>query len=790
MKIFSECNYPVAWIVWKIQPPACSATCVIKGTFSLHPNEKSGPAEEHTPLSGDLFVDDDMEKSCFYESDFACFKPRTDLVLFGKCHPPGNQPVQGCRVTFMVGEQKKLLYVFGNRHWKKSATGPQTISDPVPFTEMPLVYENSFGGAGFTDNPHGKGFSQMVSETGQEYWPLPNIEDPNRLLASSDNCPGPVGFGPLGRMWPQRMAQKVGTYDDLWLKERWPYFPVDFDWGYFNCAPPDMQMNQYLLGDEILYFENLHPLYPHYHAQLPCLRTRLFINEAGEDAPRFREIKLKLDTMWIDMESEKLNLVWRGVIEVANEEMQEIQHCLVVSESMDKAPESLAYYQALLLQRLREEQEEDKEEPPVEIIPFDDSWVKEMDAGFARMEEDFKKIEAQAAESEKATKAILVAAGIDLAELERAQEAAAKMSLKDMLTQTAKQEQQIRESSPELAKKMPPPMTPKEIDGIDQSFQFEPWTEIDSFPEPLTREDCEKRIGAKESFENEDLTGLDLANLDFSNCNCRSTNFSGASLLGATFTAANLSGANLAGCDLSNLDFQGANLSGADLTGAILTSTILRSTVLDDADFSKASLENAIFDQARGFRTIFVAANLKAARFVDADLREADFETANLETANFTHANLKEASVEGAQGKGIIFQSANLTGLHASESPDFTGGNFKGALAAESIWESATLERADFSAAYLVNADFAKASLKQARFSGADLTKARFEKADLTETSMPFTNLFQGSLEKAKLVKTDLRGTNLYEVEFYLAEINGVRFDGSNLKMTKLAKKG
>jgi uncharacterized protein YjbI with pentapeptide repeats len=790
VKILSLCDYPIAWIVGKISPPAYSATCIIKGTFSLRRNGKAEPVEEHDPLSGDLFVEDDMERSYIYESDFACFKPRTDLFLYGKCHPLGNQPAQGCRVTFQVGEQKKSLYIFGNRFWQQNAAGVWGISDPTPFTEMALIYENSYGGAGFANNPVGKGFSRTINEAGKEYWPLPNIENPERLLVSPDQHPDPVGFGPLGRMWPLRTTGKIGTYDDRWLQERWPYFPSDFDWGYFNGAPPDMQMNGYLLGDEPLYFENLHPQYPHYHAQLPCLRTRLFINEIVGDAARFREVKLKLDTLWVDMEAEKLNLIWRGVIEVASEEMQEIQHCLVVSESMDNAPEPLEYYQFLLLQRLQEEQEEDKEEPPVEIIPFDDSWVKEMEADFSRMEEDFKKIEAQAAETEKSTKAILVAAGIDPAELKRAQKSIANMPFKDILTQAAKQEQQIRELSPELAKKMPPPMTPKEIDEIDQSFQFEPWTEIDSFPEPLTREDCEKRIDIKMSFENEDLTDLDLTNLNFSGCNCCNTTFSGASLQGATFTAANLSGANLAGCDLSNLNFQGANLGGADLTGTILTAAILSSTVLDDTDFSTASLENAIFDQAHGFRTIFVAANLKAARFIGADLQEADFETANLETANFTHANLKEASVESANGRGIIFQSANLTGLHASAGPDFTGGNFKGALAAESIWEDATLEGADFSAAYLVNADFTKASLKKARFSGADLTKARFEEADLTETSMMYVNLFQGSLEKAKLVKTDLQGTNLYEVEFYLAEISGAKFEGSNLKMTKFANKG
>jgi uncharacterized protein YjbI with pentapeptide repeats len=790
LKVFSESKYTVAWHVGKINPPAYSATCIIKGTFSLKPGGKAEPVEEHDPLSGDLFVDDNTEKSCIYESDFACYKPRADILLVGKCHTPRQESLQGCRVTLQVGAQKKSLYVFGDRFWQKNRAGAWTISEPIPFTEMPLIFENSFGGPGFADNPCGKGNRKLTRATGEEYWPLPNIEDPRRLLIAPDQCPDPAGFAPLGRMWPRRSAGKVGTYDDLWLNERWPYFPTDFDWGYFNCAPPDMQCG-YLGGDEALYFENLHPIYAHYNTQLPCLRARLFVTELKEGEKRFREIKLNLDTLWVTIEEEKLHLVWRGVIEIGDEEITAIEQCLVVSESLDMEPEPLEYYQALLLRRLQEEQEEDEEEDPSPVIvPFDDSWVKEMDADFARMEEDFKKIEAEAAESEKEVRKMLVEAGIDPAELDRAQNAAAQMSLKDMLTKSAKQEQQMRESSPELAGKMPLPMTAEEIEEIDQSFQFEPtMDDFEPMPEPLTREDCEHRITGKENFENADLAGLDLTGLDFSGCNCCNTNFAGTLLQGAKFSAANLAGANLAACDLSNIDFQGANLAGADGTGAIMNLANFDGAILDDADFSGAFLEKASFNQAHGFRAIFVSAHLKGAKFVAAEMQEADFEGAVLEETDFTRANLREASVEGAKGKGIKMEAAIITGLHASEGPDFSEGNFKNVQAVESNWEAAILDRADFSGASLFNADFAKTSLRQARFSGADLTKARFEKADLTDAGMTYVNLFRGSFDKAKLIRTDLRGANCYEVAFYLTEIENVQFDGANLKMTKFAVK-
>lgn len=788
MEIISPSGFTLARVVGKVNHPKFSATFIIKGTFQLIPGGKVEFMKESDPPLGDLFADNDTEKSCIHESDFALYKPRADLILSGKCCPPGGQPTQGCRVTFQVADCQKKLYVFGDRKWVRNSIGSLTISEPEPFKEMPLIYENSFGGPDYKNNPHGKGATQITTESGHEFWPLPNIEDPRCLITSPEDRPDQVGFAPIGRMWPQRTSNRMGTYDEQWLEERWPYFPADFDWGYFNYAPPDMQMNRYLNGDESLYVENLHPEIPQYRSQLPGVRARCFINEQIEGESRFREVKLNLDTLWADMEEEKLHLVWRGIAEVATEELEEIQHCLVVSEPLEEESKPLSDYRLLLIQYLKEEQEEDIAgwETEMEIQPIDDSWIQEMEADFSRMEKEFKKIEAQAIESEKVARAMLKEAGIDSAKRDQAKQAAREMSIKDILTQAAKQEEKIRKSDPELAKKLPPSMTAVEIDDIDRSFQFEPLPEFDSFPESMTREDCEARLFNKEIFENEDLSSLDLSGLDFSNCICRNTNFEGATLNDVKFTGTDLSGANLARCDLSGLNLQGARLADADLSEANLSSVDLRDANVDNADFSAAILENARLDKAHGFRTIFVAAALKGAQFGAAYLEEADFERADLESVNFKKAVLRDASVEGTQGKGINMQSADLTGLHASEGPDFTDGSFVGAQAAGSIWEDAVLEGADFSAAQLMDADFTNTTLKQARFTRADLTMARFEKADLTETNMTFVNLFQGSLEKTKLVRTDFRGSNLYEVEFYLAEIKDAHFEGANLKMTKL----
>ena len=322
MNIYNQTQFQLAPYPGRINFPGHSLTLIVKGTFDLSPNKKASPSDEPLYPTGDEFFPDDVDMigAPRYESDFAYFKPVTDLLLAGHCHCPGENPVPACPVTFSVGSVSRTLNVFGDRFWKNMA-GIRTINDPEPFTKMELRYENSFGGVGFKNNPTGKGAGAEESEKGTS-WPLPNIEDPKDLIDSTGKRPEPAGFGPIGRMWEQRYS-KMGTYSGSYLKDRWPWFAEDFDYAYFNAAPLGMQMEGYLRGDEPVSFENLHPNHPLYESRLPGIRVRCFVNRAtgaegnGED---FREISMRLDTLWADMDAEKLVLVWRGVMEIATED--------------------------------------------------------------------------------------------------------------------------------------------------------------------------------------------------------------------------------------------------------------------------------------------------------------------------------------------------------------------------------------------------------------------------------------------------------------------------------------
>jgi len=735
MEVLNSTLFTFGSMVWKIKPPDYSFTLIVKGTFDLLPGQMAVMAKEEEQMfpTGDEYYDEDMERSCRYDSDFAYFKPRADLLLAGKCHAPDQKPIQACQVTFRVGDRAKSLAVFGNRYWEGLM---RVVSVPEPFTEMSLNYEHSFGGKAFKKNPVGKGYKKEQDEAGSTIRPLPKIEDPKHLIVSPLNRPEPVGFGPLGRMWSQRYA-KVGTYKGKWLKERWPWFPKDFDWGYFNAAPSDMQVEGYLKGDEPLYFENLHPKRPRYHSQLPGLRVRCFLNELDpKDGQRtiFREVPMNLDTLWVDMEADKFVLVWRGVAPIRSEEYEEIGHVFIVSEKLEEKAESLDYYENLFKKTLVEEEAgEEYQVQPLESVE----------------ETDTTEIDREIAKAEEQMRASLVAAGFD----------------PDNLPPPSEED---KEKEAKLLKEL----------------GFEDYLETP----PLTREIVQERIARGEGLAKEDLRGIDLSGLEM-----RGVNFQEAVLTGVVFKESNLSGANLSEANLVGADFSGAILhktilKDADLTSATFVGADLAGAVLEEAICEKANLKNANLDQVIATDANFSEANLTEASLKEASLQGADFSKSLLDRTNFQGSNLREASVEGAVGIQVNMSEADLTELRASEGCNFTQGSFEKATGLESIWENANLTEADFSFSNMEAADFSSATMERANFSAADMKFSRFTKANIREARFIQMNLFQGSLEKADLTRADFRGSNLYGVEFLDSVVEETKFESANLKMSKLAK--
>ncbi|MBI3776150.1 MAG: DUF2169 domain-containing protein [Gammaproteobacteria bacterium] len=290
------------------------ATVVIKGTYDIHPGSSTLTiaGDQRPILWADEYYGEPGKSSPKYESDICMLKQGTDVVLIGHAYAaPGATSIDA---TLQVGAAKKTLRVFGNRYWKRSLLSWQA-SQPEPFEMLPLVYENAFGGTRVAKagesaefearNPVGKGYLQSKEIDGA---PLPNIEDPLKLIDHWKMRPAPAGFGVIARNWLPRM-HFAGTYDSRWQNERAPLLPHDFDARYFNAASPELVVAPQLKGGEVVQLTNVSQN-PNTSFSLPALvlnaRVRMMSTDSDHSA--------MLDTVVIEPDENRVALTWRATI--------------------------------------------------------------------------------------------------------------------------------------------------------------------------------------------------------------------------------------------------------------------------------------------------------------------------------------------------------------------------------------------------------------------------------------------------------------------------------------------
>lgn len=247
---------------------------------------------------------------------------------------------------------RKVLNVTGPRSLTADALGWK-LSEPQPVASVPIRWELAFGGTNqwwpawpsqpwtppddrsdvpldlhSTTNPAGTGWAaapwrnavmgrvHRLRAPQLEVWEQPFAAHhadaatraaERRPEQASDAYPA-VGLGPVGRWWLPRRGL-AGTYDAAWRARRWPRLPVDFDFGYWNCAPVDQQID-YPAGGELLTLVNLTPA-GQTALRLPApdlhLRVRM---HAG---PVF-VLPMRIDTVLLDLGALTLTLVHRRCV--------------------------------------------------------------------------------------------------------------------------------------------------------------------------------------------------------------------------------------------------------------------------------------------------------------------------------------------------------------------------------------------------------------------------------------------------------------------------------------------
>jgi hypothetical protein len=194
-----------------------------------------------------------------------------------------------------------------------------STSDPEPFTQMPISYDRAYGGADsnedepdkiatYPENPVGIGFHPIRRRSALLGSLLPNTAQGRSPVSDATGRYRPMSLGPVGRNFFPRY-KRAGTYDQNWLDHESPFWPADFSYAYFQCAPDDQQVS-YLQGGEDVELTNLTPngscffKIPHKSVPVTCISYK------REDL----QVEAICDTLFLEPELFRFSLTWRAAM--------------------------------------------------------------------------------------------------------------------------------------------------------------------------------------------------------------------------------------------------------------------------------------------------------------------------------------------------------------------------------------------------------------------------------------------------------------------------------------------
>jgi uncharacterized protein YjbI with pentapeptide repeats len=284
----------LGWLLWKDAAGVTQLTVVAKATVEIRPDHTARLVEPY-PLFGDLYFEENEGRSLRVASDFAPRKARVDVLFTGAAYAPVGEHVthRSIRLAMAVSGtalfDRRLLAV-GARERDRAGTP----TPPQPFAYLPLRWELAYGGASSRDNPIGVGEDPGDAR-------LPSLVDPA-------NPKKAAGLGPVPASWPAR-RDALGGADPSVLAAQVPSLRAGIDFAYFNAAPAEQQLPS-LRGDEQVLMSGLHPKLGEITWRLPGLRAHAQLELRGVK----RAVPLEVDTLWIEGETLRATLTWRGAI--------------------------------------------------------------------------------------------------------------------------------------------------------------------------------------------------------------------------------------------------------------------------------------------------------------------------------------------------------------------------------------------------------------------------------------------------------------------------------------------
>jgi uncharacterized protein YjbI with pentapeptide repeats len=736
--------------------------------------------------------------------DVALPKTGGEFVVVGRVHAPGGELASGIEVEARVGALHKVLHAYGAREWQDGRPGPA-----APLTELQCDWAAAYGGAGFAENPRGRGAAPIETPAGRS-WPLPHLEYPTAPSERPDRPIPPACFAPIPMTWPAR-RRFDGTYDDAWLKNEYPGPPRDLDWRLHCIAPADQWQPRPFEGTEPVELGHWHPEHSWIEGTLPGIRPVVAIRDRGRTTAEARFGEPRLTTVWLFPNELRMVLVWHTVFPVEDELADSVELVLVGAEWLDR-PRARQHYLDAIDARLDAEHGALKMLADEELLPEGLATANESlaryqellaDSGVAveRAGERVAKAAAErqvrltealgaqaAAKVEADAAAVLGRLGMpplsatpptDPAGLQRlAAEMGRTMPSADVFRQRAEGElaavhttmrrqladaghqpaaiEALLHPAPAVAK---PPSPTQLVAQFEQTLAGLPRASAATVPvlDPRLRAVAAEaealRAGASSSANHLDPPPPPREPALLARWRDGAT---AARAQGRSFAGLKLKRADFSGMDLAGVDFSEAELDGASFKGALLRA----------ANFRKASLAHAVLDGA-----VLDEANFEGANLGHASLSGASARACRLTGAVLQHTLLSGAVLDGAVAADATFLDVRADRAHWAKA-ELDGAQFLRCRLPEAVFAGARLARALFLEADLSAADFTDAALESATFVTCKLDAAQFDRCSGRNARFVHGSTLRGA---------SFAGASVPQANFRALPLDGANFAGACL---------
>lgn len=279
---------------------------VVRGAFKIEDGMRLIPLDEQEELVLESsYFGKQVDSSVRFFDSLAPYKPKTDILIEATAYAPQGKPCTDWISEVRFGNGVKRFRVTGPRQWEMGVVR-RKVSAPQPISKLDIRYEYAYGGTGvdgtaFAENPVGVGYDNTPGAS------FPQIIPANVALDHVGPVPV-VGLGPIGNAWQPRLGL-AGTLDEAWQKNLAPYLAEDFDFEYYNVAPPDMRITGFAKGDELIGLKNLYSKGDLVFG-LPGIQ---YYNMLRFSDGRIIPGPMNLDTIEIQVEQQKAYLQWRGI---------------------------------------------------------------------------------------------------------------------------------------------------------------------------------------------------------------------------------------------------------------------------------------------------------------------------------------------------------------------------------------------------------------------------------------------------------------------------------------------